>query len=140
MACELSAAHTDIVVCFAKTSYTRKMSDLAKVLDSARSDNILTMIVSLRHLLGWLVSAFSSREDLILENLALRQQLLSLHANRPRRRLTALHRLFWVPCGRSGPDGRSLSSGHSENRGELASGWVSFVLDLGLESQTSRRT
>src|ERR1700694_302613 len=54
------------------------------------------MIVSLRHLLGWFVSAFSSREDLILENLALRQQLLALHAKRPRHRLTALHKLFWV--------------------------------------------
>ena len=29
------------------------------------------MIVSLRHFLGWLVSVFRSREDLILENLAL---------------------------------------------------------------------
>ena len=54
------------------------------------------MIVSLRHLLGWIVSAFRSREDLVLENLALRQQLLALHARRPRRRLTALHKLFWV--------------------------------------------
>jgi hypothetical protein len=27
------------------------------------------MIVSLRHLLGWMVSAFRSREDLVLENL-----------------------------------------------------------------------
>src|SRR2546426_5439194 len=54
------------------------------------------MIVWLRHLLGWMVSAFSSREDLILENLALRQQLLALHAKRPRRRFAALHKLFWV--------------------------------------------
>src|SRR5882724_11497479 len=54
------------------------------------------MIVWLRHLLGWMVSAFSSREDLVLENLALRQQLLALHAKRPRRRLTSLHKLFWV--------------------------------------------
>jgi putative transposase len=54
------------------------------------------MIVSLRHLIGWMVSAFRSREDLVLENLALRQQLLALHAQRPRRRLTALHKLFWV--------------------------------------------
>jgi hypothetical protein len=60
------------------------------------SDKILTMTVSLRHLLGWIVSAFSSREDLILENLALRQQLIALHATGPRRRLTALHKLFWV--------------------------------------------
>jgi len=54
------------------------------------------ILISLRHLLGWLVSAFSSREDLILENLALRQQLLALHAKRPCHRLTALHQLFWV--------------------------------------------
>jgi len=54
------------------------------------------MIVSLRHFLGWLVSAFRSREDLVVENLALRRQLLALHAQQPRRRLTALHKLFWV--------------------------------------------
>src|SRR5271155_462292 len=54
------------------------------------------MIASLRHLLGWIVSAFRSREDLVLENLALRWQLLALHAQRPHRRLTALHKLFWV--------------------------------------------
>src|SRR6202022_2294235 len=53
-------------------------------------------IVWLRHFLGWMVSAFSSRQDLVLENLALRRQLLALHAQRPRRRLTALHKLFWV--------------------------------------------
>ena len=53
-------------------------------------------IVWLRHLLGWMVSAFSSREDLVLENLALRQQLLARHEKRPRRRLTVLHKLFWV--------------------------------------------
>ena len=32
----------------------------------------------------------------LLENLALRRQLLALHAQRPRTRLTALHKLFWV--------------------------------------------
>jgi hypothetical protein len=57
---------------------------------------ILAMIVWLRHFLGWLRSAFCAREDLILENLALRQQLLALHAQCPRRRLTASHKLFWV--------------------------------------------
>jgi putative transposase len=54
------------------------------------------MIVSLRHLLSWMVSAFSSRKDLLLENLALRQQLFALHTKRPRRRLTILDKLFWV--------------------------------------------
>src|SRR5205807_271969 len=37
-----------------------------------------------------------AREDLVLENLSLRQQLLALHVQRPRHRLTALHKLFWV--------------------------------------------
>jgi hypothetical protein len=58
------------------------------------SAKIPAMIVSLRHFLGWLVSGFRSREDLVLENLALRRQLLALHAQQPRRRLTTLHKLF----------------------------------------------
>jgi hypothetical protein len=67
------------------------------------------MNVSLRHLLGSMVNVFRSRKNLVLENLALRQQLLDLHAQRPRRRLTALHKLFcvalrtfwpgWTRCG-----------------------------------------
>ena len=54
------------------------------------------MISWLRHLIGWFISVFRSREDLILENLALRQQLLALRARRPRRRVSALQKLFWI--------------------------------------------
>jgi transposase InsO family protein len=54
------------------------------------------MIAFLRHLIGWIIVAFQSREDLILENLALRQQLLVLHAKRPRRHLSAMQKLFWL--------------------------------------------
>src|SRR6516162_10970904 len=54
-------------------------------LDSDFPDTILAMIVSLRHFLGWLVGTFRSREDLVLENLALRRQLMALHAQQPRR-------------------------------------------------------
>src|SRR5580700_5224476 len=57
---------------------------------------ILVIVTSLGHFLGWTVSAFSSRQNLILENLALRQQLLPRHAKRPRRRWTTLQKLFWV--------------------------------------------
>jgi hypothetical protein len=46
------------------------------------------MTALLRHFLGWFLSTFRSREVLILENLALRQQLLALHTRRPRRRLS----------------------------------------------------
>jgi putative transposase len=59
------------------------------------------MFLWLRYLIGCIVSALGSRRDLILENLALRQQLLSLHAKRPRRRLSAMHKLFWVLLRRS---------------------------------------
>ena len=58
----------------------------------------------LRHLFGWILSALGSRKDLVLENLALRGQLLALHAARPRRRLSPRHKLFWVAL-------RSLWSG-----------------------------
>ena len=57
-------------MCLAKTSYTLKMNDLAKSWIQICSDKILAMIVSLRHLLGWVVSTFRCREDLVLENLA----------------------------------------------------------------------
>ena len=53
-------------------------------------------VESLRHLIGWIVSVFRSREDLVLKNLALRQQLLVSHAKRPRRRLSARQQLFFV--------------------------------------------
>jgi hypothetical protein len=54
------------------------------------------MLARFRYLLGWIMGVFRSREDLILENLALRRQLLALHAKRPRPRLASLDRLFWV--------------------------------------------
>ena len=54
------------------------------------------MFARLRYLLGWIVSVFRSRDDLVLENLALRQQLLALHSKRPRPRLGAFDKLFWV--------------------------------------------
>src|SRR6516162_4646227 len=100
-------------------------------LDSGFSATILAMIVSLRHLLGWIISSFRSREDLVLENLALRQQLLALHAQRPRTRLTALHKLVWVE--------EASLLGYSANRRELAWSGVSFVLGMDLKIQTSRR-
>ena len=53
------------------------------------------MFASLPYLIGWVINAFRSRQDLI-ENLALRQQLLGLYAQRPRRRLSFLQKLFWV--------------------------------------------
>jgi len=42
------------------------------------------MFSSPRHLIGRILSAFGSRKDLVLEDLALRQQLLAFHTKRPR--------------------------------------------------------
>ena len=58
----------------------------------------------LRHLVGWMISALGSRQDLILENLALRQQLLSMHAKRPRHRLSTRHKFFWLALRRLWPN------------------------------------
>ena len=43
---------------------------------------------------GWVIHAFCSRQDLMLENLALRQQVLA--RQRPVHRLSTPHKLFWV--------------------------------------------
>ena len=45
---------------------------------SARSVKILRMIAALQHLLGWILGMFRWRKDLVLEHLALRQQLLGV--------------------------------------------------------------
>jgi len=50
------------------------------------------MIVSLRHLFGWIVSAFRSREDLVLEKLG----SPSATARFARATASHLHKLFWV--------------------------------------------
>jgi len=40
------------------------------------------MFARLRYLLGWVLSFFRSRKDLVFENIALQQQLLALHSKR----------------------------------------------------------
>src|SRR5215469_11872142 len=80
---------------FAKISAVHGMSDLGRNRHWP-SIKILAMIPLLRHFVGWLVGAFRAREELVLENLALRQQLLALYAKRPRPRLSSLDKLFWI--------------------------------------------
>ena len=58
------------------------------------------MIALVRHLLGWAASCFRFPEALILENLALRQQLLALQRKRPRPRLTLMDKVFWLALRR----------------------------------------
>ncbi len=54
-------------------------------------------------LLGLCRRSFHSRRDLLLENLALRQQLLALRRRKPRPRLGRVDRLFWVAARRLWP-------------------------------------
>lgn len=54
------------------------------------------MLRSLMLLLPLPFGLFRSRRDLLLENLALRQQLAVLKARHPQPRLAAPDRLFWV--------------------------------------------
>jgi putative transposase len=55
-----------------------------------------TMFALLLDLLAALRSAFRTRAELALENLALRQQLATLSRTAPRPRLHRLNRAFWV--------------------------------------------
>ena len=56
-----------------------------------------------RLLLGLFQRSFYSRRDLLLENLAIRQQLLAMQRRKPRPRLARLDRLFWVVVRRLWP-------------------------------------
>jgi putative transposase len=61
-------------------------------------------MVCLLRLLLVLVTRFSgSRRDLLLENLALRQQLITLKRKRPRPRVAVSYKLFWVLLRRFWP-------------------------------------
>jgi hypothetical protein len=57
-------------------------------------------IVMLWLLLGLFRRSFRSRRDLLLENLALRQQLLVLKRRNTKPRLNRVDRLFWIVAKR----------------------------------------
>src|SRR5208283_656104 len=61
------------------------------------------MLCSLRLLFILLVRSCRSRRDLLLENLALRQQLGVLKQKRPQPRFAAPDKLFWVILRRLWP-------------------------------------
>ena len=54
------------------------------------------MVNTLRLLLDTVLRVFRARRALLLENLALRQQLVALRRRRPRPRLTVFDRVFWI--------------------------------------------
>jgi hypothetical protein len=90
--------------------------------------------------IGTLVRLLRARGSLLLENLALRQQLAVLKRRHPRPRLDLLDRLFWVAICRfwSGWH-QSLIAVTPENGGALAQGRIPFVLEADLQGQEARR-
>ena len=65
------------------------------------------MIRWLGILLGTLRGTVRTRRELVLENLALRQQLSVWKARQPRPRLTEMDRIFWVELSRLWKNWRS---------------------------------
>ena len=54
------------------------------------------MIYAIGLLAGLIPRLFRTRRKLLLENLALRQQLVALNSRFPRPRLTVFDKIFWV--------------------------------------------
>ena len=90
--------------------------------------------------LGTLVRLLRARRSLLLENLALRQQLAVLKRRHPRPRLDLLDKLFW---GRHSSILVRMAAvphcGHVRNGGALAQGRIPFVLEADLQSQEAHR-
>lgn len=64
------------------------------------------MLCLLRLILVLFIRFFSSRRDLLLENLALRQQLVGLKQRHPRPQVSISDKLFWVILRRFWPEWR----------------------------------
>ena len=89
---------------------------------------------------GTLVRLLRARRSLLLENLALRQQLAVLKRRHPRPRLDLLDKLFWVAIRRFWSGCSAVPHcGHAGNRGALAQGRIPFVLEADVQSQEARR-
>jgi hypothetical protein len=68
----------------------------------------VAMVRLLRVLMGSTTSAFKSRRALLLEIIALRQQLAVLKDRRPRPQFAATDRFFWVAIRYLWPDWKNV--------------------------------
>lgn len=91
------------------------------------------MFRTLRLLFGLIVSCVSSRQNLLLESLALCQQLSVLKIRHPQPRFPAPDKIFWIMLRKfwSGWQ-RSLILCATQNGCRLASSWLPPVLALAL--------
>ena len=89
--------------------------------------------------LGLLTRCFRSHRSLLLENLALRQQLAVLKRKHPRPRTGAVDKIFWVFARRFWGAGCSLSCSSILKRSFAGIPLVSTVLELDLEGEKTGR-
>src|SRR5438094_1055151 len=88
--------------------------------------------------LGTLVRLLRARRSLLLENLALRQQLAVLKRRHPRPSLGTFDRLFWGSCSPSLVRLEAVPHHrHAGNRGPLAPSGFSSLLEDGFKSQAA---
>ena len=99
------------------------------------------MLHSIGLLLASILRLFRTRRSLLLENLALRQQLAVLKRKHPRPRLVALDRLFWVLARRLSISPARTGPHHCApgDRGPLAPVWICVVLARHLKRAPSDR-
>src|ERR1039457_1757665 len=95
------------------------------------------MLGFLRLWFGLLVRCFRSHRSLLVENLALRQQLIVLKRRHPKPTLEYHDKLFWVFARRFWSALEAVSNrGHSRHRCSLASCRIPLVLGLAFASSS----
>ena len=97
------------------------------------------MVRWLRILIGTVRASVRTHRELALENLAFRQQLATWKVRRPRPRLTAMDRIFWVILSRLWKNWRSsLRVVRPETGGGMAPAGIQAL--LGVEESTPTRS
>ena len=98
------------------------------------------MVDIIRLLVGAILRLFRTRRSLLLENLALRQQLAVLKRKHPRPKLAAFDKLFWTAASRSWSQWKTSSHRcHARYGGPMASGRFPSVLETDFQGQEARR-
>src|ERR1017187_3569910 len=93
-----------LILCLAKIMICRAISQIGvQPVSPVFPCQTGSMLRLLRLLFVLFVRSFCSRRDLLLENLALRQQLAVLKERRPRPRFSTSDRLFWATLCRAVP-------------------------------------
>ena len=95
------------------------------------------MFSSFRHLIGWILSTFGARKDLLLENLALRQQLLALRTKRRAADYRPAQAVLGPLKEAVVRMAETADPGEPTNGSGLAPCWLSAVLEMALQSRTS---